>query len=197
MKPYRTILVFILAFTVFACSTTPKYQKPLDTLKAYTIAIKKKDITTMKLLLSQATMQMHQQQAQQQNVTVDEIVQRETLISPDQTALEYRNEKIEGERATIEVKNSFGVWDTVPFVLEEGIWKIDKVGFADQMRQDIEQQNNQTIDDIINQQRVEPNDPPDTSTVPDTTVVPDSPPATDLSPTPEMSPATNPTPETP
>lgn len=152
----------------------------------------------MKLLLSTATMQMHQQQAQQQNVTIDEIVQRETLISPDQTALEYKNEKIEGERATIEVKNSFGVWDTVPFVLEDGIWKIDKVGYADQMRQDIEQQNNQTIDDIINQQRVEPNDPPDTSTVPPaTTVVPDSNPTTDLSPTPEMSPATNPTPETP
>ena len=157
MRTYRTILVFILALFGLRLFDDSEVQTPLDTLKAYTTAIKKKDVTTMKLLLSAATMQMHQEQAQQQGITVDEIVQRETLFNPDQSSLEYKNEKIEGERATIEVKNSFGVWDVVPFVLEDGTWKIDKVGFANQMRQNIEQQNNQTIDDIINQDRIDPN----------------------------------------
>jgi hypothetical protein len=178
MRTYRIILIFILAFSVFACSRTPRYQTPLDTLKAYTIAIKKKDIATMKLLLSAATMQMHQQQAQQQNVTVDDIIQRETLFNPEQTSLKYRNEKIEGDKATIEVENSFGVWDTVPFVLEEGIWKIDKQGFANQMRQDIEQKNNQTIDDFINQGRIDPDNPAEPGTTnpiisPDPNATPD------------------------
>ena len=39
--------------------------------------------------------------------------------------VEMRNEKITGETATLEVKNqTTGAWDTIPFVREEGKWKI-------------------------------------------------------------------------
>lgn len=155
MKPYRSILVLVFFISVMACTTSPKFQRPFDTLKAYTIATKKKDATSMKLLLSAETLKMHENEAQQQNVPVDDIVLRETLIVQGQSSLEYRNEKIEGDNATIEVKNSFGQWDTIPFVREQGIWKIDKKGFANQMQQQIEQQNNQSIDDIINQGRIQ------------------------------------------
>lgn len=155
MKPYRSILVLFFALFVFACSTTPKFQSPFDTLRAYTIATKKKDATSMKLLLSAESLKMHEEQAKQQNVALDDIILRETLIGQGQTSLEYRNEKIEGDQATIEVKNSFGQWDTIPFVREQGLWKIDKKGFANQMQQQIEQQNNQELDDIINQGRIQ------------------------------------------
>lgn len=107
----------------------------------------------MKLLLSQETIKMHEQEAKVQNVTLDDIVKRETLFTEDQKSVEFRNEKIEGDKATLEVKNSFGMWETVPFVREEGAWKIDKKGFATQMIQEIEQNNNQKIDEIINQGR--------------------------------------------
>jgi hypothetical protein len=106
----------------------------------------------MKLLLSDASIKMHDKEARAQNVNLDDIVKRETLFSENQTSVEFRNEKIEGDRATLEVKNSYGAWEKVPFVREEGLWKIDKQGFADQMIQEIEQ-NDKRLDSIINQGR--------------------------------------------
>ncbi|HSU26083.1 MAG TPA: hypothetical protein VLI65_08885, partial [Pyrinomonadaceae bacterium] len=82
-----------------------------------------------------------EQEAKAQGVTLDEIVKRETLFTPDQKTVEFRNEKIDGEKATLEVKNSYGGWETVPFVFEDNQWKIDKKGYADRMIQDIEQKN--------------------------------------------------------
>ncbi len=156
LKIYRLTVILLASAVIFGCSSNDKPATPLDSLKAYTKAIKKKDPTTMKLLLSDATLKMHEQQAKEQGVTLDDIVQRETLFNQAQTSLKYKNEKIEGEKATIEVENSFGGYDVIPFVLEEGIWKIDKQGFANQLQQQTEQQNNQTIDDAINEGKLVP-----------------------------------------
>jgi Na+-translocating ferredoxin:NAD+ oxidoreductase RnfG subunit len=142
----------MLACLIFACADSAKPSTPLETLKAYTQAIKKKDTTTMKLLLSDASIKMSEQEAKSQNVALDEIVKRETLFSENQKTVEFRNEKIDGEKATIEMKNSFDSWNTVPFVREDGVWKIDKQGIANQMMQDFEQ-SDKRLDDIINQGR--------------------------------------------
>lgn len=153
MKTYQKIIFLLLLTAFVGCSANPVYVTPLDTLKTYTKAIKKKDTETMKKLLSEESLINHAREAQAQGVTVDEIIQRETLFSENQTSLKFRNEKIEGDKATIEVENSFGAWDVVPFVKEDGIWKIDKKGFADQMQEQIEQDNNQ-LDNIINEGRI-------------------------------------------
>lgn len=135
--------VFLLTIS---CGGEPKPETPIETFKAYTKAISQKDTTTMKILLSDATIKMHEQEAKAQNVTVDDIVKRETLFAQDQKKVEFRNEKIEGDKATLEVKNSFGAWETVPFVKEDGAWKIDKKGYADKMMQDIENKQNGVFD---------------------------------------------------
>ena len=106
----------------------------------------------MKLLLSNETIKMHEQEAKSQGVTLDEIVKRETLIGQDQTAVDYRHEKIDGDKATLEYKDSYGAWQTLPFVKEDGVWKIDKKGFADQMQNEIDQ-SDKKLDDLINQGR--------------------------------------------
>ncbi len=152
MRFYFRFIIFMLAGLSFACADSAKPSTPLETLKAYTQAIKKKDTTTMKLLLSNASIKMSEQEAKSQNVPLDEIVKRETLFSEDQKTVEFRNEKIDGEKATIEMKNSFDSWSTVPFVREDGVWKIDKQGIANQMMQDFEQ-SDKRLDDIINQGR--------------------------------------------
>lgn len=154
MKPYHLIFILFVSAFLFGCASNQTPTTPLDSLKAYINAIKKKDPTMMKLLLSDATIKMHEQQAKEQGVTLDDIVMRETLFNQSQSSLKFKNEKIEGDRATIEVENSFGMYETVPFVREEGVWKIDKQGYADQLRQQTEQQNNQSIDDVINQGRI-------------------------------------------
>ena len=104
----------------------------------------------MKLLLSAETMKMHELEANAQNVTVDDIVKRETLFSEDQKTVRLRNEKIDGDTATLEVENSFGAWETVPFVREDDVWKIDKKGYRDRFIQEVEQ-DIQQFDDKINQ----------------------------------------------
>ena len=140
--------IFISAVFLFfiSCGGETKPQTPIETFKAYTKAISQKDTTAMKLLLSDATIKMHEQEAKAQNVTVDDIVKRETLFTQNQKEVRFRNEKIEGDKGTLEVQNSFGAWETVPFIKENGAWKIDKKGFADQMMQDIEQKQNQIFD---------------------------------------------------
>src|SRR4051812_889756 len=119
MRIWSRILIFALAAAAFSCGSR-EASSPIETFKTYTKAYKAKDITAMKVLLSSATMKMHEQEAKAQNTTVDEIVKRETLLSPSQTTVEYRNEKIDGEKATLEVKSSYGSWETVPFVREDG-----------------------------------------------------------------------------
>ncbi|MCA1590606.1 MAG: hypothetical protein LC734_09530 [Acidobacteria bacterium] len=142
MRVVSLLFIFIFA-ALFGCSGEGKPATPVETFKTYARALKQKDTAAMKLLLSSETMKMHEQEAKSQNVLIDEIVGRETLFSGDQRKIEFRNESIDGERATLEVKNSFGTWETVPFVFEDDQWKIDKKQFAERLLQDIEQQNQQ------------------------------------------------------
>ena len=133
------MLVSAVAMAILACGS-PRPATPVETFKTYTKAAKSKDYATMKLLLSNATMKMHDEEAKAQGVPVDDIIKRETLLGETQRTVEYRDEKIDGEHATLLFKNQAGSWETLPFVREDGVWKIDKQGYADQMIRDIEQQ---------------------------------------------------------
>lgn len=149
MGNWSRILVFILVSMSLSACSEPKPATPLETFKTYTKAIKAKDVKTMKLLLSNATIKMHEQEAKAQGVKLDDIIKRETLFSQDQKVAEFKDEKIDGDKATLQVKNSYGAWETVPFVREDGDWKIDKKGYADQLMKDVED-SDKKLDDIIN-----------------------------------------------
>ena len=144
----RLLLVVCVAVSA-ACFGEQKPATPLETFKTYTKAIQQKDIKAMKVLLSNATIKMHEQEAKAQGVTVDEIVKRETLFTQGQRSVEYRDEKIDGDKATLQVKDSSGSWETLPFVREDGVWKIDKQGYADQLMKDVEDRDKQ-MDELIN-----------------------------------------------
>ncbi len=135
MRLVRNTIILVTIALATACGEAAKEISPVDTLKKYTEAVMKKDTTQMKLLLSDATLKIHTDQAKAQKVTLDEIVSRETLFPPDQRTFAYRNEKIENDKATVEVKNNFGGWDMIFLVKENGAWKIDKKGTAQQMIQ--------------------------------------------------------------
>jgi Domain of unknown function (DUF4878) len=151
------LLLTLASFLFFAssCAGDSKPETPVETFKAYITATKQKNTTKMKQLLSSESIKMHEQEAKAQSIMLDDIVKRETLFTEGQKVVEFRDEKIEGERATLSVKNSFGTWETVPFVREGDGWKIDKKGYADRLMQDIEL-NNQQMDDIINQGKQTP-----------------------------------------
>ena len=150
-KPLIVLILTLLGGSL-GCSSEEKPATPLETFKTYTKAIKKKDITTMKLLLSRETLKMHAEEAKSQGVTVDDIVKRETLFSESQSTVEFRNEKIDGDKATLEVKDPMGFWQTVHFVLEDGEWKIDKKASFDQLIRDSEEENRK-MDEEFNSNR--------------------------------------------
>lgn len=151
------IAVFCLV-VLSACSRPPS--TPIETFKTYVKAIKAKDVKAMRVLLSEGTIKMHERQAVAQGTTVDEIIKRETLFTENQRTVEFRDEKIEGDKATLMVKNSYGSWETVPFVKEDGVWKIDKKGYADRMIIDIDEENNRKLDDLINRPPMDQGMPP-------------------------------------
>ena len=153
MRFFRSFLLILLMSAFLACGGGRKPETPLETLKIYTLAIKKKDAAQMKRLLSEGSMRMLEQEAKAQNLPLDEIVKRDPIFNENQTTVEFRNEKVEGDKATIEMKNSFGIWNTVFFVRETGVWKIDKQGFANQIFQQAEE-SNKSLDDVINQGRI-------------------------------------------
>ncbi len=147
-----------------------------------------KDATTMKLLLSEGSLKLHQQEAQAQGVTLDDIVLRDTLFPADQRVFNKRNEKIDGDNASIEVENNLGTYDTIHLVLEDGIWKIDKKATSEQMINEVETPS-VDFEDQIEQDRKKIEEGMDTQGSP----------APDASPTesPSVSPSDSPTPTEP
>ena len=152
MKLYRILLILLAVFGFVSCSSEQKGKTPLDTLRAYTEAIKKKDTTTMKSLLSKGSIKMAQDEAKSKNVSVDEIIQNETLFSSDQRVVEFRNQKIEGDNATIEIKTSFGAFDRIPFIKEDGVWKIAKEKYLDEQLKQADE-DSKKLDEEINKGR--------------------------------------------
>lgn len=147
MRIWLRILTVLLFGIFFNACGEQAPATPLETYKTYTKAIKRKDTAAMKLLLSEATIKMNEEEAKSQGVTVDDIVKRETLFIESQRSVEYRDERIDGDKATLQVKNSFGSWETVPLVRENGEWKIDKLGQANQMMIDILKRQKQAFEE--------------------------------------------------
>lgn len=156
MRIWSRILVLCLAATLaatLAACTPQRPATPKETFMTYIKALKAKDYTAMKVLLSSETIKMHEKEAKAQGVTVDDIVKRETLVGEGQTSVEYKNEKIDGDKASLQVKNAYGSWENVPFVREDGVWKIDKQGYMNEMQKSIDDETDRRIDEMINSNR--------------------------------------------
>ena len=126
MKIHR-VLVWLAAFLLFAgCgSNQPAAGSPGDVLRQYVAASQRQDVQAMKSLLSKSSLVYIEEKARPLNLSVDDVLRKETEVKL-QSAPETRGEKIEGETATVEVKNpATGAFDIkYPFVKENGAWKL-------------------------------------------------------------------------
>lgn len=116
------MILLTFALLVFAgCNSS---DSPTSTLKKFVEASKQKDVEAMKQSLSSGTLKMIEDSAKKQNTTLEELLKQgegSTLKGDPET----REEKIEGDAATVEVKNpATGDFDKIPFVKEDGKWKI-------------------------------------------------------------------------
>lgn len=115
-----TGVIFVLACGLFGGSPTASF-------KAYFEASKKKDVEGMKKYMSKGSLEMTEKTAKDQGKTLDEALkaQAESSAKSNEKELETRNEKITGDTATLEIKNQTNnEWMTMPFVKEDGTWKI-------------------------------------------------------------------------
>jgi hypothetical protein len=114
----------VLLALAAGCKSTPP---PSATFKTYFEAQQKKDVAGMKQTLSKTSLLMMERSAKQQQLTLDKMIERQ-LENPSATIDKFpetRNEKITGDNATIELKNTeANRWDTMYFVKEDGAWKI-------------------------------------------------------------------------
>ena len=122
-----------VVFTVSACSLLGG-PTPTATFKAFYEASKKKDVAGIKKTLSKGTLDMFDKLAKEQNKTTDEMLKEVDKDDKSEKMPETRNEKITGDTATLEVKNDkTNRWDPLPFVKENGEWKIALDKFLEDM----------------------------------------------------------------
>ena len=119
MKKYVTLLfstLFIITL-VIACG---RNMTPTEVAKAFAEALMKGDTQTTKKLLSKKALKKYEEVERQKGEAIDKLLQENLgLTSPEKC----HNEKIEGERATVECESALGPL-SVPLVKEDGAWKI-------------------------------------------------------------------------
>ncbi|HEV2912662.1 MAG TPA: hypothetical protein VGX92_05040 [Pyrinomonadaceae bacterium] len=97
---------------------------PADAFRAFYEAALARDTGGMKQRLSKGSLYYFEGMARSARKSTDEGLRAEAEAIV-QRVPETRNEKIEGDTATLEFKNeATGVWETVEFVKEDGAWKL-------------------------------------------------------------------------
>ena len=108
-------------------SSSTDSSSPSAAYKAAYEAAKIKDTTTLKGLLSQASLNSLNEAAKSAGKTSDELL-KASIDDPEDplpATFEIRNEQVNGDRASLEYKNSKGEWEKVNLVKEGGSWKLD------------------------------------------------------------------------
>lgn len=96
---------------------------PTATAKTFYEATKAKDVDGMKKTLSKKSLEVLEAFAKMGNKSLDESL-KESDSTKQAPTFEAQNEKITGDTATLDVKDENGKWQSLPFVKEDGQWKI-------------------------------------------------------------------------
>ena len=121
-KPLFAVLLCVLV--VLGCNLWSS--SPTATFKAFFEAQKKKDVEAIKKTLSKASLALLEKGAKAQNKSLETAI-AEGFASGSSTEEmpETRNQKIDGDNATLEVQDtSTKKWETMYFVKEDGGWKV-------------------------------------------------------------------------
>ena len=103
---------------------TAAIKSPTETMVAFVEALKSKDGAVIKGTLSKTSLTQLEEAAKAGKTTIDQIITEGEDMSKEKTP-EMKDEKIDGDNATIQVQDEkTKKWDTVPFVKEDGKWKI-------------------------------------------------------------------------
>lgn len=120
---------------------------PTDVFKSQNEARKKKDAATMKQNLSRASLALVEQSAKEDKMSVDEWLTIEKEGAEEADNFQTRNEKIDGDNATIEISLSGSEdWAVMPFVKEDGRWKLAMDKYLANLEKEFEE-NTEPVDE--------------------------------------------------
>jgi hypothetical protein len=112
-----------ISLASLACSVFNK-PSPTAVFKSFVDAAQKKDWDAMKKTLSKDSVSKMEDMAKTLNMSVSDLMKEDKKEL--KTVPETRNEKINGDKATLEIKDpDSNNWEEWPFVKEDGDWKID------------------------------------------------------------------------
>lgn len=113
-----------LALASAACNKSGK--SPTGTARAIYDALKSKDVAAMKNAMSKSTLNAIEQSAKGRNKSVDDLIKESFFNEKGPTIpFEVKDEKINGDMGTLQVKTETGTWQTFHFVKEDNLWKWD------------------------------------------------------------------------
>lgn len=105
-------------------------QSPLETLKAWQTAINKNDIEGFKKTLSKAVLKKYEGVDANNTPRINALFADLTALYENYLPMPFktRNEEINGDTATYEVRDYGYKWQTIVFRNEDGEWKIEGWG---------------------------------------------------------------------
>lgn len=131
MKIYQIMIIALAALWFAGCggaTNAPQTASPTDVLKTYVEASDRKDLAAVKQTFSKGTMKMYEDAAQKRKISVDEVIKDQFELASSaelKSKIQSGKETIEGDTATVEAKdNNTGETEKIPFVKEDGVWKI-------------------------------------------------------------------------
>ena len=122
MRHTGPVVAFVAAalFWPMSAAMVVAQGSPTATMKAYYEAAKKKDFEALKRVVSSAYLKELAKAPFPPERIMEPLAEHLPPTMPD-----TRNEKISGDRATLEVRDDQRKqWETVTFVRENGVWKV-------------------------------------------------------------------------
>ena len=116
------LIVAVIAFA-FALAACGNANSPTGVYKTYQQALRDKNAAKIKSAMSKKMLTTLEEGAKRRNKTSDELLTSALPLSPVLPTVV--SEKIDGDKATLEVKDSDGKPQTESFVKEDGNWKYD------------------------------------------------------------------------
>jgi hypothetical protein len=118
--------------TSTSTSSSAPAQSPIAAYQAWQEANRSKNYEAVKKSFSKASLEMLTEEAKKNNQTLDEYVKQQVDKAKSDEVV--GNEKINGNTATVELKDKDGTSSiTLPMVVEDGAWKIAYDKFMKQM----------------------------------------------------------------
>lgn len=120
-----TALLIAALVAVASASCGKKASTPTELFKSFYTAAKNKDVDGLKSMMSKEALADTEREARKRGQSLDDFLAGQGQYFPPNMP-EIRNEKIEGDKATLEFKREGAAnWSTVRFVKEDGEWKVN------------------------------------------------------------------------